>query len=116
MQSRAYGLNVTLCAKFTNETPTCLQALPNPLHDTFRLFHPMKRGIAEDRVELPLEAEVMAIDHSNQQTSVFGGARLSDTGIGAEHAGFPSSDFFRQSAVAATQIHDELAGLRRKQF
>jgi hypothetical protein len=76
----------------------------------------MKRGIAEDRVELPLEAEVMAIDHSNQQTSVFGGARLFDTRIGAKHAGSPNSNFFSQSAVAATQIHDEFARLRRKQF
>ena len=116
MQSGANCLDITLAAKLPNETSSCLQALPNPLHDACRLFHPMKRGIAENRFELPLEAEVMAVAHGDQQTSADSGTRLRDTGIGTDHASSPSSDFFRQSTVPATQIHDELAGLGRKQF
>jgi hypothetical protein len=57
----------------------------------------------------------MRIGHHDGQPPLFGGARLGKAGIRANDSDC-LRDFFCQSAVAATQIHDDLAVFGRKQL
>lgn len=74
--------------------------MPNSINDTFRLFHPVKRCIAEDGIEPRLYAKIVAIHDHHSQTAVFRCSDLGDAGVDAKHGSARSRDFMGQGAVA----------------
>lgn len=76
----------------------------------------MKHRVAEDGVEFRLIREFFTADHVSFKAKFSGRFNLRSTGVHGDYIAPEFGEFLGQHSVAATEIENSLARLRRKKL
>jgi hypothetical protein len=76
----------------------------------------VQRSVAEDGIELFLERQSFSAHHVRVQSKLLCGLNLRSARIDGNHRTSKIGQFFRERAVAASQVKNALARLGRQQL
>jgi hypothetical protein len=107
--------HVAGAAHLADEAAAGPEHAPDAVDDRVRVQHPVQGGVGEDRVELALEGELLAVTELGVQAACAGAFDLLGAAVETEDPAAPRGDPFAQRAVAAAEIQYALARPRVEQ-
>ena len=109
-------LDASVAAELGDEAAAGPERAPYAGDHVVNRFHPVDCGVAEDGVELGVEAEALAVGDARVEAEASRGFDLRRARIDADDVASHRGELDRERAVAASEVEDSLAGLRREQL
>src|SRR5262249_36790991 len=108
--------HAAVAAAFADKAAAGPQRAPNAGDHIVGPLHPVQRRIAEDRVELGVEAELLSVHDAAIQPARTRGGNLSGAAVDPDDVTADCNEPLSERAVTAAEIQDALSCARRKQL
>src|SRR5262249_5286870 len=105
--------NTPVPTHFSHESASRAQSSGHILHHSTSVLHPVQRGVAKNRIELPCKRHVRSAQLNDFDSKAARGDTELPTRVESHDPAAHFRDFLREHPVTAAKIEDALPRLRR---